>query len=427
MLARSASLIAVLGLVFHPLVFAQTSASAAEETKKVRLALVPQAPVVDESARTSLLAWLVRFQNVVYRMNIRDYLDMTDWDGLLESTFVEEGSQPDAEKKARMKRAMMQAHERMFPMVRPFYLFEDAEVRRIDLEGNTATIIARVWDEDDVECKVRWWLTRHDDGWKMTDFENITVNMRFSVLLLTGFQAAASKEGAGMKAATKFTQMGIAIQNGEIDKAYELIQELEHSPLPTVLNEVFLVAKLGVLSQLDDKKKELKAAMDSLEKIAPASPVLYFMRAAMCHDEADYTGTVLWAGKIGASVGHDEDSWSMLVDAHRELKQEKECLAAAEGWALDYPNSPTALWNYWTSLPASKREAMLKPMLERIQPAGDGLTRFADEAYLEDDVTALKLTLAMMQSRKLPEETLEEWQTILKEVMEEQKSLQKEK
>jgi hypothetical protein len=421
-------LIAGLALVFHPSSFAQTPPKA-EALAKVRLTLQPDAPAIDAAAQESLVEWLSNFQDTIYRMRIRDYLEMIDWDTLIDKSYAGEADKPDATKKLLLKKSMMVASERMFPMLRPFFQFKDAEIRRLDLSGDNAVIIARTHDEDDAEYKLRWWLQRHDGKWQMTDFENITVNMRFSALLQMGFQAAASKEGFGFKKddAAKLVQMGMAMQEGEMDKAYALLKELETSKFPALHTEMFLVAKAGVLSQFDDKKPELEATLIDLEKAAPDNPVLFLLRASGSYTAFDYKNTIVWAKKIGASVGHDEDTWSMLTDSHRELKEDKEYLAAAEGWAADYPNSTAALWSLWQALPEDQRNARVKPLLVQLTPAEEGLTIFAEDASDENDVGALKLVLDVMKTRQLPKEILANYQSALEDAIAVQKSTSKDK
>lgn len=415
------SLFAGLTLILHPAIVAQTP-PAGEAPAKIRVSLLSGAPAIDAATQGDLVKWLSQFQNAVYQMRIRDYLQMVNWDALIEATYSGAAEQPPDAKKLRLKNAMLLTSERMFPIMRPFFLFLDAEIRRIDLTGDKAVIIARTHDEDGVEFKLRWWLLRRGGQWQLTDFENITVNTRFSALLLMGFQAASSQEGMSKDQSAKFIQLGVAVQDGETEKAYALIKELEASGLPAVLSEVFLATKLGVLSQMDNKKDELETALNDLEKIAPTNPVLYLMRAASSYDASDYKNTIVWAKKIGASVGHDEDSWSMLADSHRELKEDKEYLAAVEGWAADYPNSVAAVWSLWQALPEGQRDAKVKPLLEQLTPAEEGLTNFAEDASDEDDVRALKLVLAVMKTRQLPKEVLEDYQSALQDAMEVQKS-----
>lgn len=414
------ALLAGLALFFHPAISAQTPPENAAPAK-IRVSLLPGAPALDSATQGDLVKWLSQFQNTVYQMRIRDYLEMVDWEALVAASFAEDAVKPDEAKRLRMKKILMMMTERTFPMLRPFFLFQDAEIRRVDLTGDKAVIIARIHDEEDLEYKVRWWLQRHGDKWQMTDFENITVNLRLSAALQMGAQAAASKEGLKMEQSVKLTQMGVAIQDGDLDKAYALIKELEASKLPAVLTEIFLASKVAVLSQMDDKDDEFEATLKDLEKAAPDNPVLFLMRTTSSYEASDYKNTIVWAKKIGATVGHDEDTWSMLTDSHRELNEDKEYLAAAEGWAVDYPNSPTALWTFWQALPATQREGKIKPLLEQITPAEDALTEFADDAMLEDDTAALKLVLGVMQARKVSPETIQESQSMLQEILDAQK------
>lgn len=421
-----ALLLACLALLLHTAAPAQTPPAEAPPAK-VRLALLPGAPAVDAAAQDSLLTWVSTFQDVIYRMRIRDYLEMVNWDALIDKSYAGEPVKPDAAKLRLLKKSMLLASERMFPMLRPMFLFKDAEIRRIDLSAGNAVIIARTHDEDDAEYKLRWWLQQKDGQWQMTDFENVTVNMRFSALLQMGFQAAASQQGFRKDLAAKLVEMGQAMQDGETDKAYVLLKDLEASKLPPTLTEMFLVAKAGLLSQMDGKEAELAAALNDLEKTAPDNPVLYLLRASASYAASDYKNTIAWAEKIGASVGHDADTWSMLADSHQQLNHDAEYLATAQAWAADYPNSVDALWTLWQALPESQREAKLKPLLEQLTPAEDSLVEFADNATLEDDAPALKLVITIMQSRKVSAETVKEHQDMLQEMLKEQKDVAKKK
>ncbi len=397
-------------------ILAQASEKSA--SPKVRLQLLPDAPKVDAATSQELLAWLGTLQNVVYRMNIRDYLNMVDWDALAESAVSGKEDKADEHGKARTKRTLIAVHQQMFPMIRPFFVFMEAEVRRIDIADGKAEIVARIRDDEDLEYKVRWWLRRHDGGWRMTDFENITASMRFSGLLLMATESAKAQPGQMKEWSRSFMRIGVAIQEEDYEKAYAIIKELEGNQLPGVLGEAYCMAKVGVVAQFDDKAEEFKAALDELEKAAPTHPMLYFMRAAMSHAEARYKDTIRWCQKLGSSVGHDEESWLMLVEAHKELKQHQQALTAAKAWAQDYPNSTAAVGFCWDLLPKNQREAVVTPLLEKIQPAETKLDTFAENAFDESDVDALKLVLGVMRSRSLPPEVVQEWQKNL-EMLEE--------
>jgi hypothetical protein len=419
-------LASVFGLIFQLAVLAQSPAKESPPPK-IRVTLLKEAPAVDAARQAELVAWLSAFQETIYRMRIRDYMQVVDWDALIEASFAGEATQPSDAAKLKMKRALILTNERMFPIIRPVFQFQDAEIRRIDLEGDKAVIIARVHDEDDAESKVRWWLHRRGEKWMLTDFENISISVRLSSALQMGMQAAASKEGLKLENSAKFAQVGIALQDGDLDKALSLIKELEAVKLPAVLGEVFLLSKVAVLSQFDDKNEELDKALNELENIAPTSPVLLMMRTAFCYEAEDYKNTVAWGKKLGASIGHDEDTWSMMADAYLELKEDKELLATAEGWAADYPNSVDALWTLWGALPENQREARIKPLLEQLAPAEDALTEFATNASIEEDTAAFKLVLGVMQSRNLPPETVKEFQSEYQELLDAQKKASKDK
>ncbi len=423
---RLPPLLTVLALIFHLTSHAQEPARE-DSPPKIRVSLLKEAPVIDPARQAELITWLSTFQETIYRMRIRDYLQVVDWDALIEASLAGEDTQPSDATKLKMKRGLILTNERMFPVIRPVFQFQDAEIRRIDLDGDKALIIARVHDEDNAESKVRWWLRRRGEKWMLTDFENISVSIRLSSALQMGMQAAASKEGLKMENSAKFAQMGIALQDGDLDKALSLVKELEAVKLPAVLGEVFLLSKVAVLSQFDDKKEELDKALTDLEKIAPTSPVLLMMRTAFCYEAEDYKNTVAWGRKLGASIGHDEDTWSMMADAFIELKEGNELLATAEGWAADYPNSVEALWTLWGALPEDQREARIKPLLEQITPAEEPLTEFATNASVEEDAAAFKLVLSVMQSRKLPPDTVKEYQSEYQELLDAQKKASKDK
>ncbi|WP_395736993.1 hypothetical protein [Prosthecobacter sp.] len=408
-----------LALFGHSAGLAQTPQENAAPAS-IKVSLLPGAQSVDASTQAALIAWLSKFQKAVHQMRFSDYMEMVDWDTLIETGYAG-GPEMDAAKKLRMKKILVVANERSFPLIRQFFQFQDAEIRRLDLTGDKAVVVARIHDEDDMEYKVRWWLQRRGGQWLMTDFENISVNMRLSAILQMGAQAAAANEGFKSEQSQKLTQVGIAVQDGEFDKAYTLIKELEATKLPAVINEFFLAVKASVLSQMEEKKDEFESALLALEKVAPENPVLLILRTSHYYDDEDYKNAIVWAKKIGATVGHDADTWEILAESHRNLKEDKEFLAAAEGWVADYPNLPLAVWALWEALPAGEREARIKPLLEKLTPAEDALTTFGGAAEIEDDATALKLVISVMQARKVAPEAIEDFQTQLKELLESQK------
>ncbi|HYF36681.1 MAG TPA: hypothetical protein VD994_15405 [Prosthecobacter sp.] len=337
------------------------SAAAAEAEADIRLVLLPDAPRVDEATQQSVLAWVTRFQSMVYRMRVRDFIAAVDIEKLGTNLLVKTGSAPDAKEKATAARAFAWALEKMFPMLRDMFLFESAEIRRIDMKGAEAVVLARVRDQQGTELKVRWQLLREKEQWLMTDYELLTINARLSVVLALGAQVGARKNVVeGMQ------KIAGAQQEERFEDLVEIAEELEKEELAPMVREMLLLAKIGALSELGEFD-QLTAEMDKLEAVAPDQPMLPYLRGNCAYWDEDYAATVKWLEKLGAVAGHDEESWSMLTEALMETDQQDKARLEAERWMADYPRSAQAIWTYWTSLRKDKdRAKRMRPHFERL-------------------------------------------------------------
>jgi tetratricopeptide (TPR) repeat protein len=385
-----------------------TPPQVADEVAKIRLVLLPNAPRVDEATQQSVLAWVKDFQNTVYRLRVRDFIAAVDVEKLGTDLLAKSKSPPSAKEKAKMSGAMAMMIQKTFPMLKDFFLFKTAEIRRIEVNGSEAVVLARVRDHEETEMKVRWWLRREGDRWLMTDYEMMSANMRLSVMLAMG--PAQKTVGQG------FMKMAAAQQEGRFDDLVEIAEELEKEALTPQMREVLLLGKIGALFELGELES-LPDESDKLEAVAPEQPMLPYLRATWAYWDEDYAEAVKWLERLGSIMGYDEETWSMLTEALVETGQKDKAIKTAEKWMADYPESALAVWTYWTRLPDDKTRAKrMQPHLERLVVNQSMAEDFVTLA--EDDKAARKALWEVAKDKGIAPGTLQESEQAVKDAAE---------
>jgi hypothetical protein len=396
-------------LVSAPLAFAQ-------QAPRVSYSPMRDAPELPEKSKKEMVAWLAEFQNTVFRMNVHKFLSTVNWREIVLQSLPPDAEKLQEEKLERLAKGMELACERMLPQLKTFFLYDRIEIRRIDLQSDVAMIVGRCHDVDDLEFKARWWLRKIDGRWQLVDHENVTVAMRLSTLMSHAMQIQPDAPLQVREISTKFIKIGMATESGDWETALKLTDELLTLKLPGAIRELLLILKADAHHTLDESEKA-DAALAELEKAGSTNPAFFLMRAGRCQEEGDFEDCIAWSARYGSAIGHDGDSWLMLSDCHRELGHKAEFLRTAEEWLEDYPRSSLAMYTYWQALPEAERAAKVRPLLTALPVAAESFEDFGSAAFVDDDTAALKLLIGVMKEVKMPKEDIEEWESMLEEIM----------
>jgi hypothetical protein len=390
---------------------------AQQEAPRVSYVPMKDAPEVPQEIREQLVTWMTNFQNAVHRMRAHEFQEALHWRELVQRSTTSGGEPLPGAELQKLTKAMEVTCVRMLPYLKTFFMYDRLEIRRIDYKSDAATIVGRGYDADGLEGKARWWMVRHEGKWKLVDYENVSIGMGFSSIMAQALQAQPGAPMRSKEVAAKFLQLSMAAEDGDSEKAQKLVEELLALELPAGIREVILLMKAGLLGEEGDSDG-VDEVLAELEKAGSTNPAYFLIRAECSQIKEDYQECVVWARKYGSAIGHDLDSWQMLVESHQELGQKTETLQAARDWVADYPQSSLAMHFYWQALPEAERVATIRPLLSALAPAAENFEGFGSAAYLEDDAAALKLLIEVMNALKMSKEDIEEWESSLEDISE---------
>jgi hypothetical protein len=375
------------------------------------------APEVPQEVREQLVGWMTTFQNAVHRMRAHEFREALHWRELVERSTAPGGEPlPEAEIQ-KLAKAMEVTCVQMLPYLKTFFMYEQLEIRRIDHKGDAATIVGRGYDADGMEYKARWWVVRHEGKWKLVDYENVSIGMGLSAIMAQVLQTQPGAPMRSKEVAGKFLQLSLAAEDGELEKARKLVEELLALELPAGIRELILLMKVGMLGEEGDVEGA-DEVLAEMEKLGSTNPTYFLIRAESSMLKEKYQESIRWLGKYGSAIGHDLESWQMLVECHQELGQKAETLQATKDWIADYPQSSLAMHFHWQALPEEQRVATIRPLLSGLAPEAENFEGFGSSAYQEDDVAALKLLIEVMKTLKMPAEDIEEWESSLEDINE---------
>jgi len=156
-----------------------------------------------------------------------------------------------------------------------------SDIRKIkSLNAGEAVIIVRHEDDDDTTIKMRWWLTRRNGTWRIYDYEDLDVGMRFSVTVASLLQNNDLNKLVGMQ--NEIRAIHEAIQavtlEGDIDGAEDRLQKI---PVGTLPNEVEALHHMvqAMIHLRRAKYEETHASAAKARAIRPDMPVLDLLQA----------------------------------------------------------------------------------------------------------------------------------------------------
>jgi tetratricopeptide (TPR) repeat protein len=199
---------------------------------------------------------------------------------------------------------------------------------------------------DDVPTRVRWWLARRPDGWKVYDFEDLHLGMRFTrmsaAMMTPAFAARIGRDPGAVQAAVGgLRQALVHLSRGETVAADVALAGARGGEWPPPIQALLELAEGVLLTQREEPAKALER-FDAVEKLTPDAPGLLLARGAAYvalgrHDDA-LAAVRAYQKEVGP------DALSFTLEGHALERQDKLSAAAASfRKALDeVPNGPDA-------------------------------------------------------------------------------------
>jgi tetratricopeptide (TPR) repeat protein len=153
------------------------------------------------------------------------------------------------------------------------------EIRQVkQLRADEVVVIVRHAHPAGATLKMRWWLVRRGDGWKVYDLEDLDIGIPFSSLSATLIQQGDAKLADSSRAATLLGEavQSIAIQQ-DVDGVEKKLGQIARLQLPRELEAMRFMVK-AMICQHRGQHKEAVAAVAKARTFRQDLPILDFLQ-----------------------------------------------------------------------------------------------------------------------------------------------------
>jgi tetratricopeptide (TPR) repeat protein len=242
-------------------------------------------------------------------------------------------------------------------IVAPFASFE---VLRILEAGapDRRLVFVRLRDQDNWAANYRWWLVKRGDAWKVFDFEDLDVPMRFTALTGASAVARATKR-TGFAEAMLLLQTGVgAIEQQSFDEAWEVLSNIKSGEIPRVLESVRQML-LGMIHMNLEQTDAALRRFETAEQLNQDMVVLDRLRAVVMNRSRRHQQALAYAQRYTSRVGLDAQIQLEIGKAQIGLGNTDAAIKAYEAGLEDSPDEPELIARYAMALiPGRKPEAI---------------------------------------------------------------------
>lgn len=188
----------------------------------------------------------------------------------------------------------------------------------------------RAYDGDiGVVVKMRWWLIKEDDGWKIYDFEELSQGARASTMM--GAMAGGLK-GRQKAWVQPMLDMSRAMQDLGGDDLVERLAKLRglsesllaKSPPPEVESFARHMLVSGMMA--NGESAEALVELEKLEKLPSVSPGVHFMKGCALTASGKPAEAREAFGRYVEQLGWDSDVHEMMADSYLSEGKRDEAL-----------------------------------------------------------------------------------------------------
>ncbi len=283
--------------------------------------------------------------------------------------------------------------------------YEIRNVRFLREDKKEALVYLRMWDADQIQLKMRWWLHNHDNRWKAYDYEALEMSMRFSTMFGVGAKMAKEKHPA----IHQFPKLMEGIQlvaQGDTESALAVFENLENAGFPPVLESLRLLALSACLSDFGEFRRSVSIA-DKALALNPDMPTLHHIYAVNYNGLGEYEQALEHANKYASQLGKDGDYYGEAGDAFAGLGKKAQALRAYRNGIADDPSSASfCVLGLMKTLPAEERKE-LRFHYERLANLEDRLIELGEYLFAQEDADTLRVLLEVHRHFRPNDENLE--------------------
>lgn len=307
----------------------------------------------------------------------------------------------DAQLAEGLRRGMAQALARNGPAL----ALAGTEIRSVKplAGGNEVAVVTRQRDNNNHSvAKLRWWLARWGDGWKVYDLEDLDSAVRVSAVV-----ASMLPKGPGLPrippewAATgpALQEAGQAIRGGDFAGAERALDRLKGARLPPSLEAV----RLLVLAAAKVGQRQFHLARPLLDKaraLNPDMPALDFLYGVVYNQTGRPGEALTHLKKYRDLLGDDPDLSLQLGVALSRLGRAAEAVPHLRQALDEDPGFVDALLELRRALPRGQK-AELRRRYAALPQAHQFFEELALDALRDRDAEAVRLYAAVLRGQGL--------------------------
>lgn len=182
-------------------------------------------------------------------------------------------------------------------------------------------VIARHRDDANLRLKMRWWVTRRGNAWRVYDYEDLDMGMRASALFgsIAGFQQGDILRMARDVQHLQEAMVAIVSQD-DADTAAKKLQRIAGTQFPKPLEAVREVIAALVHNSKGDYQQALDA-LDRANRILPDMPLIDFLKGSVCNRLGRYDQALTHLTAYQKLLGDDANLCMQLGLALHHLER----------------------------------------------------------------------------------------------------------
>jgi hypothetical protein len=288
-------------------------------------------------------------------------------------------------------------------------LWEEYEIRRVQFHKGReeAMVRTRMRDADGLVTDWVWWLAWRDGRWRIFDYEDVTTNLRISVIMT----AVLAEGGAGMAWKDDFMAlMGIAqaVFAGDLDAADEILEGIRDTKFPPMIEGARWLMTAAVRAA-QEKFRDALRACDIAESHNPNMTGIPLMRLNAYIGLGKFKDALDHGKKYLAVAGPDPDVLYSMAVAHELLGNEKEAEKFYRAGLADDPQSTDCLAGLAVLLPEKRKKEFL-PYFHKLKKTDAAFETLAETFIEVEDAAALRLLLDAYRVKSTNQSALEKIQ-----------------
>lgn len=286
---------------------------------------------------------------------------------------------------------------------------------------NRRIVFATLYSNDlNITQKMRWWMVKTDKGWRIHDFEDLSVGLRSVGLITTMMKSGLGKHQdpwiADFIPAIKAMQQTDLTNLDDISKLRDPMLRLMGHHLPNDVKRfasAMLVSAYMAGGELDEAEKELMAAKAG----DYASPLFHYQKGHLLMAREEWRLALEEFTKHIAIMGNDADILESVSECHYALDEIAVAREAALKGLDDNPQSFSCLaWLAATSSAAQMSESNFDAKFQASGNAANAYELALDLLIYLEDLDQTKAFFALYRSKLDDQELVEYYDEAIAEM-----------